>query len=143
MTAEIFSRRRFCFVQKLRKRLWSTVYFFISGMKIQKYSYGIFLDRFIDIFYQQRLRLYQSDAGVDGLLRNLPFAIHRCLDSGDQYFGCSAYSSFYGSDAPIHGAIVSRTLGVRLVPVQRQKDSLDAVCLFDNRICGRLACAQT
>ena len=71
------------FCSKIKKTLWSTVYFFISGMKIQKYSYGIFLDRFIDIFYQQRLRLYQSDAGVDGLLRNLPFAIHRCLDSSD------------------------------------------------------------
>ena len=82
------------FCSKIKKTLWSTVYFFISGMKIQKYSYGIFLDRFIDIFYQQRLRLYQSDAGVDGLLvlDGIELLDHRCLDSGD--LSCRSHKNY-------------------------------------------------
>ena len=123
----------------------SSAYVSIKAMPVSMAFYEIFLLRSIVVLsvaiclvaatktslktHEPALQLSRALCGVGALSINNP--------------GCSAYSSFYGSDAPIHGAIVSRTLGVRLVPVQRQKDSLDAVCLFDNRICGRLACAQT
>ena len=65
-------------------------------MKIQKYSYGIFLDRFIDIFYQQRLRLYEPAlqlsralCGVGALSINILVARHILLSTAQtlQYTG--------------------------------------------------------
>lgn len=118
----------------------SSAYVSIKAMPVSMAFYEIFLLRSIVVL---TVAICLVAATKTTLKTHEPaLQLSRAL-CGVQYFGCSAYSSFYGSDAPIHGAIVSRTLGVRLVPVQRQKDFLDAVCLFDNRICGRLACAQT
>lgn len=123
----------------------SSAYVSIKAMPVSMAFYEIFLLRSIVVLTvaiclvaATKTTLKTHESGTSALS-----CFVRSRSFEHQYFGCSAYSSFYGSDAPIHGAIVSRTLGVRLVPVQRQKDSLDAVCLFDNRICGRLACAQT
>ena len=103
----------------------SSAYVSIKAMPVSMAFYEIFLLRSIVVLTvaiclvaATKLRLRRMNRHFSSLVL--------CAESEleHQYFGCSAYSSFYGSDAPIHGAIVSRTLGVRLVPVQRQKDSL-------------------
>ena len=123
----------------------SCAYVSIKAMPVSMAFYEIFLLRSIVVLsvaiclvaatktslktHEPALQLSRALCGVGALSINNP--------------GCSAYSSFYGSNASIHRTFVSWVMGFRLVSVQRQKDSLDAVCLFADRICGRLACSPT
>lgn len=80
MTTEIFQPTPVLFCPKKLKRQRNSRYIFVSATgKKQKYSHGFFLDCSLYIFHQLRIRLHQGDAGVDGFLRNLPSALHRCL----------------------------------------------------------------
>lgn len=123
----------------------SCAYVSIKAMPVSMAFYEIFLLRSIVVLsvaiclvaatktslktHEPALQLSRALCGVGALSINNP--------------GCSAYYSFYGSNASIHRTFVSWVMGFRLVSVQRQKDSLDAVCLFADRICGRLACSPT
>ncbi len=110
----------------------SCAYVSIKAMPVSMAFYEIFLLRSIVVLsvaiclvaatktslktHEPALQLSRALCGVGALSINNP--------------GCSAYSSFYGSNASIHRTFVSWVMGFRLVSVQRQKDSLDAVCLF-------------
>ena len=88
----------------------SSAYVSIKAMPVSMAFYEIFLLRSIVVLTVAicLVAATKTTLKTHEPALQLSRAFVRSRSFEHQYFGCSAYSSFYGSDAPIHGAIVSR-----------------------------------